>query len=294
MRIELNTVDNGTELTQAQALGKIRNLWWNEGWKDRPASYLLGINTSAKIIKGNRQAITGILYLSPNTQSGVNLCPYASAGCIKDCLNDSGRLWMETVASQSSGKPTARLLRTWQYLADRQGFLAKLDKDIKRLQRIGRKKHRKIAIRLNGTSDLIWDDVISSYPKIQFYDYTKNEERYIDYIQGKLAPNYHLTFSASEHTDIGEWFTRIANYTKDGCATIAIPFNPIAYRNILNDGYFVDNRGNYIPVYDGDKTDNRFLDDKIGIIALKAKGNKWRTNCTGFVRDYLSQSGMIV
>lgn len=293
MKLELETVSNNGNLTEAQALAKIRELWFKE-WKDKPASYLLGINTSSKIIKGSRQAITGILYLSPNSQSGVNICPHASAGCIKDCLNDSGKLWVETVANQASGKPTARLLRTWQYLADRKSFNEKLDRDVKRLQRIGRKKHRKIAIRLNGTSDLVWTDTINRYPKIQFYDYTKDINRYISWLQGRLPSNYHLTFSASEDDDIGALFPYLRNYSRDGKTTIAVPFNPIAYKNILKDDYFIDNHGEYIPIIDGDKTDNRFLDPGIGLIALKAKGTKWKSNCTGFVRDYLTSSGLIV
>lgn len=295
MKLSLDTVDN-VNIDETSALEKIRRLWFLDGWCNRPASYLLGINTSAKIIKGRRQALTGILYLSPNTQSGINLCPHSSVGCVRDCLVDSGRLWMESVAKQALGQPTARLLRTWNYLADRQSFMARLYDELSSLRRKATKLHRRAACRLNGTSDLIWDRVILDHPNITFYDYTKSINRYIDWMKGKLPANYHLTFSASEDTDIGEWFHDVSQWIPNAeyRGTIAIPFNPSAYSNILNDGYFTDNYGNNIPVYDGDKTDNRFLDDRLGIIALKSKGNKWRTNCTGFVRDYLNQSGMIV
>jgi hypothetical protein len=290
-KLELETVS----IDDASALERIKYIWFSQ-WCNRPASYLLGINTSAKIIKGRRQALTGILYLSPNDQSGINVCPYSSEGCVKDCLVDSGRLWMETVAKEATGQPTARLLRTWEYLADRKSFTARLYDELAKLRRKATKLHRRAACRLNGTSDLVWYDVIRDHPNITFYDYTKSLNRYIDYLKGRLPRNYHLTYSASEHTNIGEWFHDVAQWLPGGqyLGTIAIPFNPSAYANILSDRYFIDNYGMKIPVYDGDKTDNRFLDDRLGIIALKAKGKKWKANCTGFVRDYLNQSGMIV
>ena len=48
-------------------------------------------------------------------------------------------------------------------------------------------------IRLNGTSDIDWSDLIGSLPNIQFYDYSKVLKR----IKKNTLDNYHLTYSAS-------------------------------------------------------------------------------------------------
>jgi hypothetical protein len=53
-----------------------------------------------------------ILYLAPHTLSGKNICPWASKGCIKGCLNLSGRGVFNNVKQ-------SRLNKTKYFFADR-------------------------------------------------------------------------------------------------------------------------------------------------------------------------------
>ena len=146
---------------------------------------LLGFNSSQKILKGFKEKdyITGILYLQPaNAVSTKTLCPYADvAGCKNDCLGKkSGRLAM----NQSQ---LAMTRRTLQYVLDPDGFKDRLRSEI-----IKNEKDN-YCIRLNGTSDIDWTDLIESLPNIQFYDYSKVLHR----VQRNTLSNYHLTFSGS-------------------------------------------------------------------------------------------------
>jgi hypothetical protein len=49
---------------------------------------LLNIDANAKTVKGQgRGYMTAILYLAPADESGYEVCPMASQGCRKACLN---------------------------------------------------------------------------------------------------------------------------------------------------------------------------------------------------------------
>ena len=76
------------------------------------------------------------------------------------------------------------------------------------------RRGRKLAVRLNGTSDLPWEsypvndprylapNLMCAFPNVQFYDYTKNPIRMRRFlIQLDWPSNYHLTFSRSETND---------------------------------------------------------------------------------------------
>ena len=88
----------------------------------------------------------------------------------------------------------ARINRTKLYFQDRDLFLAKLDVEIKELKREAEKQNKKALIRLNGTSDIIWEridrSIFDSHKSIQFYDYTKVPNRDLSTID-----NYSLTYS---------------------------------------------------------------------------------------------------
>ena len=135
-----------------------------------------------------------IMYLAPHKLSGHNVCPGATIGCIKSCLNESGRaLWVE-----KNGKINpihkARLNRTLMYFNERDHFLEQLTKEIKSGIKWAKKRDLIPAFRLNGTSDLRWENhgIIQKFNDIQFYDYTKL------YNRRNLPANYHLTFSRAE------------------------------------------------------------------------------------------------
>ena len=166
--------------------------------------------TNAKTIKGQSLGyLTAILYLSPADLLSVrlNLCPSAKlAGCIDGCLNTAGRGAFNSVQR-------ARMRKTlywWQY---RDEFMALLVRDIERVQRMADRQGLKLAVRLNGTSDIRWEKqyiqiapfntnasdhrtIFDLFPNTQFYDYTK--------IPGRTVPsNYDLTFSSSTITARG-------------------------------------------------------------------------------------------
>ena len=145
---------------------------------------LLGFNNSTKILKGFKEHkfTTGILYLQPSTYiAKKTLCPMSiPAGCKDPCLKGSGRLGM-------TKSQMAMTRRTIQYLKDPDSFKERLRQEILK----GEKNN--YCIRLNGTSDIDWSDLIESLPNIQFYDYSKVLKRVIK----NQIPNYHLTYSAS-------------------------------------------------------------------------------------------------
>lgn len=206
-----------------------------------------------KTIKGEKLGyITYIMYMSPYTQNSkdINLCPHASAGCAAACLFKSG------FGGMYSTVQNGRINKTEWYLANREEFMLKLDKEI--AAAIKRHKDNAIPVfRLNGTSDIRWEkikvregkNIFELYPDVQFYDYTKNPLRFT----GKLPANYHLTFSRSE-TNGKEALKILAKGYN-----VAFVFNKVPEKYM---GY---------KVISGDETDLRFLDPKGVIVGLKYK-----------------------
>lgn len=203
--------------------------------------------------------MTAIMHLAPHTQSGFNVCAYASKGCSKACLYFQGRGRMDNVQK-------ARLRKTRAFFKDQTDFMERLSKDIDSVIRKGKRENMKPCVRLNGTSDIPWErvpfkdhaNIMEAYPGVQFYDYTKRPDR-------QQLVNYHLTFSLAEDND-----ERAREMLKKGINVAAV-FKEVP-----------DNFWGY-PVYDGDDTDLRFTDPKNHIIGLKAKGSA-KNDTTGFVR----------
>jgi hypothetical protein len=205
---------------------------------------------------------TAILHLAPYNLSGLNVCPLASKGCIKSCLNTSGM-------GAFSSTQNSRINRTKYFRYDRQKFLDQLDHEIKLGVKRAHKKGLKFAVRLNGTSDLSFEkfkvkdnkNLMELNPNVPFYDYTKNYLRF----KNKLPENYHITFSKSESND------KIVNdLIKDKKINIAVVFKKLPKKYLGR------------KVINGDETDLRFLDPKNSIIGLIAKG-KARYDKSGFV-----------
>lgn len=221
------------------------------------------LSTNPKTIKSETvEVATWILHLAPAFLSGVNVCLWASAGCIAACLNTAGhggmmREFTAGVDVRSLARTQyARIRRTVWLLLDKPAFLARLRKDIERCVRRADKLGKLPAFRLNGTSDLDWLDIIREYPNVQFYDYTKSVERIRAFTSGKLPANYHLTYSRSEDTDI----CTIRDITWSG-GNVAVVFADK-----------LPNRWHGIRVINGDAHDARFLDPRGVIVGLVAKG----------------------
>ena len=87
------------------------------------------------------------------------------------------------------------LIRKVASLKDR--ALSTILSDINKLKKQAQKQKLQAVIRLNGTSDIEWENIkvtgdytiFNLFPELQFYDYTKNPNR------KNLPSNYDLTFS---------------------------------------------------------------------------------------------------
>jgi hypothetical protein len=225
---------------------------------------LLSVNVDSKTIKSNKAGfLTGILYLAPYTLSGVNLCPFAKvAQCHVACLNTAGRGGFDERVKN------ARLRKAKLFNDNRGEFMAQLIEDIHKLKAQAKKKNLQPVIRLNGTSDIEWENIkvtgdytiFNLFPDLQFYDYTKNPNR------KNLPDNYDLTFSYSGV----ESFIKFNRQALENNMRVATVFK-------IMPAQFMGRR-----VINGDDHDARFIEDKNIIVGLKAKG-KARQDKTGFV-----------
>ena len=209
-----------------------------------------------KIEKGNAFGyFTGILHLAPFKASGKNVCPKASAGCAKACLNTAGHGRYKMVQD-------ARIKRTMRFFNEREQFLADLRGDIQTVVRRAKKNGLIPAIRINGTSDLpaLAIQMAGEFPDVQFYDYTKVAKTF----DKTLPKNYHLTFSRSEVNE-GEALEVLAKGNN-----VAVVFDKLPE---VWKGY---------KVISGDENDLRFLDKKGVVVGLTPKG-RGKHDKSGFV-----------
>jgi len=137
-------------------------------------------------------------------------------------------------------------------------FTAQLNREIEALKRKARRMGLRLAIRLNGTSDISWEEELPAlfwrHDDVQFYDYTKNFVRMTTYLWDWPTFNYHLTFSRSELND-----DQCSEILRLG-GNVAVVFDsvPDTFRDRA--------------VCDGDGDDLRFLDPPLVWVGLKAKG----------------------
>lgn len=212
--------------------------------------------------------LTAILHLAPWTLSGRNVCPMSTPGCRWTCLNFAGHGGIFKKGETTNPVQEARKRKTNLFFDDRKTFLNLLVQDIRKHEKKARNLGLVPVIRLNGTSDIRWEtislgqnvpNVMSFFPHLQFYDYTKIENR-----KG-LPSNYHLTFSLSESNKKVS-FAQTRN--------VAVVFRsdefPQEYggRRVIN----------------GDEDDLRFLDPVGVVVGLRAKGRA-KKDTTGFVKE---------
>jgi hypothetical protein len=229
--------------------------------KQTGISYLGGINISAKTDHGAKFNIsTYIVYLAPADQSGViNTCPMASPECKAACLSNSGRVKLEDLAGLNTIKQ-CRVNRTQLFFYNRRFYMSWLIAEIAAAKKKAAKQGNIFAVRLNGTSDIKYENIrfegrtiFEIFPEITFYDYTKVPNRKIQNI-----PNYTLTFSYTGRNTID------AISVLESGQNVAIVFNtkrgealPVYWRNF--------------PVLDGDIYDYRPA-DKLGyVVGLRFK-----------------------
>lgn len=210
---------------------------------------------NAKTVKGEKHAgyLTGILYLNP-----AGLCPWSTSGCRAACLYTAGRGAFQNVKD-------ARTAKAAWFKRDKDSFIYQLKLDIESLIRTAARLKMKPAVRLNGTSDILWEReaphlFIAYRDLVTFYDYTKAP--YSMRPNERLPRGYHLTFSASEKTTQAEINLNLSH----GRSVAIVSRAPIS------------------GAIDGDAHDLRFLDRPASIIQLTPKGKARKDETSGFVR----------
>jgi hypothetical protein len=240
---------------------------------------LIASGSNAKTVKGDGTEFeTAIMYLAPFTLSGAgNVCSMAAiAACWQGCLNSAGRGAFNNVQK-------ARIRKTRQYMTQRATFLTDLVADLEAFVRYCARKNVQPCVRLNGTSDIMWErghpvmrggtryeSIMAAFPAITFYDYSKIYKR----VDRPLPHNYKLTLSYSGAN--ADYAAEIRKRVETGIANAAVVFRNRAMveRELLKER-----------TIDGDITDMRFLDPQGGyVVALYAKGKAKRDN-SGFVVD---------
>lgn len=232
---------------------------------------------NAKTSKGEKLGYTTyIIYMSPEKQNtkGKNICPKATAGCAASCLFTAGM-------GKFSNVMLGRLHKTEYFLNDRTNFMNDMVKEITKA--IMKHGGDKIAIRLNGTSDIPYENIpvgeykniMDMFKEVQFYDYTKIYSR----LTKTLPKNYHLTFSRAE-TETNQ---------KEAIKALQLGFNVAAVFAVKDGSELPDTYMGY-KVINGDEHDLVWLhksNNKQGlIIGLKSKGLA-KNDTTGFViRDF--------
>lgn len=248
-----------------------------------------------KTMKGEKLGyVTFILHLAPADLSGHEVCPKRSKGCTKACLNTAGRggtakgkgkLTFAEIQSgaRSNAIQAARIRRTKLYFEQRAQFMALLVADIAKASKWARARGFVPVFRLNGTSDIRFElgkvtyngrefrNVFEAFSDLQFYDYTKIENR------RNIPANYDLTFSLSEDND-----SAAAKALANGMRVAAVFRNRGLVETYMAFGLTL--AGSQFNVIDGDDSDLRFLEPAGCIVALYAKGNGVNDD-SGFVRD---------
>ena len=160
------------------------------------------------------RAYTLPLHLAPAASAGAgNVCPFAGA-CADLCLDGAGN------PAYAKGKARARIARTLLWHSAPAAFLQLLVAEIAAHVADARTRGMRPAVRLNATSDILWErfpvhvpadlaqyvrarygvrvragehaSIMHAFPRVQFYDYTKVP---MQHRAPRIPRNYHLTYS---------------------------------------------------------------------------------------------------
>lgn len=265
---------------------------------------LLNVDANPKTVKGQSKGyMTAVLYMTPERGASpdINLCPSAQiAGCVIDCLNTAGRGGMApgngTFVSPSgtvlpdNTVQRARLRRATLFLDNPTEFMRLLVLEIRAAFSMADKAGLELVVRLNGTTDIRWEDVVftmwdvpnarthtvfSLFPDVQFYDYTKLPNRR----RALTVPNYHLTFSYSHRAQFAPIVVK-AMQTYGDRVNFAVVFDRKKSDPLPE--CFLGRE-----VVDGDESDLRFLDRPGVVVALTAKGRARKSGSDFVVRSQL-------
>jgi hypothetical protein len=215
---------------------------------------------------------TFILYMAPakSNSYGVNLCPKASKGCVFSCLVSSGRMAFTT-------NYLARIRKADFYVnpETRKEFCLQLWKELSNKNKTAKKRGYKVAVRLNGTTDLDFFGILKNQigkdllalDNLVYYDYTKLIGKVLKYQNAIKEGKYFLTFSRSEN-NWNECLQALAMGVN-----VAVVFDKKKPLPSTFEGY---------QVIDGDVSDIEMISNSGVILGLKAKGKALKDQ-TGFV-----------
>ncbi|AOT27507.1 hypothetical protein SEA_LITTLEGUY_87 [Mycobacterium phage LittleGuy] len=196
---------------------------------------------------------------------GINLCPMASKGCAAACLSRSGQ----------SGMPAqqrAQAVRTAFLLSHPVEAGLIIGAEIRSALR----RHGRINLRLNTTSDIRWELIAPgmvsklSQAGVLMYDYTAWSPR-----DRAESSEYSLTYSAKEPSHTSDEY--LQGILASG-GNVAMPFDTAR-------GKALPESWNGFRVIDGDESDERRNDPRGVVVGLRAKGHEWKKdNTAGFIR----------
>lgn len=215
-----------------------------------------------------------IVYLSPATMAGVGtLCPWATAPCIKACLNTAGR-------GQQNGTQYARMCRTFYLYLDPLGFREDLLKEIAAAERSAVKQGKRLAYRGDGTTDLgLTEYMVDEFgPAVDPYDYTKDKRRALRWADD---PRWNVTLSATSKAHAMAHGQATLNMTLlvKAKGETSIYKAKAEVERIVAEG--LDWWSG--PLVNGDISDARHLDPAGALVLLAAKGQALKGDDSEFV-----------
>jgi hypothetical protein len=214
-----------------------------------------------KTPKGEEEGfLTAMMYLAPHTLAGgKSVCPHSTPACREGCLFSAGRGTTPRVVE-------ARLRRTRWYLERRDSFFDQLVGELVQMQEGADAHGLELAIRLNGTSDILWErekleegkTLFDLFPRATFYDYTRTPAAH-----RRVPENWRLTFSLADDP-----LERAVEHLLAGRSVAAVA--PEAEKEWV--GGWIEVGEHVVTVVDGDEHDLRFLDPAPALVLLKPKG----------------------
>ncbi|AUV62034.1 hypothetical protein KIV63_gp10 [Mycobacterium phage SWU2] len=195
----------------------------------------------------------------------INLCPMASKGCAAACLSRSGQ----------SGMPAqqrAQAVRTAFLLSHPREAGLIIGAEIRKALR----RHGRINLRLNTTSDIRWERVAPDMVQaladagVLMYDYTAWSPS-----DRAESDDYSLTYSAKETSHTSDDY--LQGILASG-GNVAMPFT-------TRKGEALPEVWNGYRVIDGDESDERRNDPRGVVVGLRAKGHEWKKDNSGFIRQ---------
>lgn len=227
-------------------------------------SYLGSVNSSAKLVKNGKvsKQMTYVLYLAPANLSGYDVCKGSTPECRKGCLNTSGRSIMEA-GRDFQPIQHARVLKTKALFEQTDLFMGVLVNEIRAAKAKAEKSGYGFSVRLNGTSDIRWNDfrmlgglnIFELFPDVQFYDYTKELYNVIN-----KPANQHITWSYTGHPNNKSLSIKLLGKG----INVAVVFN-------VKKGQKLPESFLGFPVVDGDLTDYRPNDGSGVVVGLRLK-----------------------